>query len=329
MNTEELVAFFEKEASKYNSLPTNDRKFHHAILQSLPIEILTEVETALSEKEGIFGGLLSFIDWAKKEHSKKIEPLNESVTTLLKWYQNKNSKKVSYAYKQLVRRYDAQSFVDQKKILRAFLNGSKTSSEMAATKLKVVWIPELENDIAAAWWCFKGPKMARVIIDNMPESFVLQEQEELVIAAGQVDSASFLPGAYALLCGRLGCTSGFKMDESRLNPLDWFYVVSKLCLTDRIPDMDEKANQFIRNLTLNDYFIHDDSSELSLLNIWGMDRVLRAMKKLHHTDGIIRLYKLEQDAINIVNTSGIIENRSISFLYSLKSLVEDDLPEEQ
>lgn len=61
----------------------------------------------------------------------------------------------------------------------------------------------------------------------MPEEFVMQEQEDLVKAA------SDLSDAYAILCGRLGHTPGFVIDEERLSLLDWFYVVGKLHLVER------------------------------------------------------------------------------------------------
>lgn len=72
---------------------------------------------------------MGFIDWMRKERAKKTEQPNEPITTLLRWYQDKGSKKVRYSFERLVKRFDAQSFADQKKIIGAFLAGGKKSSE--------------------------------------------------------------------------------------------------------------------------------------------------------------------------------------------------------
>lgn len=62
----------------------------------------------------------------------------------------------------------------------------------------------------------------------MPEEFVMKEQNELL------EAASNFPDAYAILCGRLGHNPGFTIDESKLSILDWFYVVGKLGMNEKI-----------------------------------------------------------------------------------------------
>ncbi|MBR4352085.1 MAG: hypothetical protein IKQ01_03350 [Bacteroidales bacterium] len=193
MNANEIVAFFAEEVSPvYESLQDSDKKLYHAILQSLPFNILIEVEAGLSRRKNISWHLMDFIKWLKM-HAKG----NEPIETLLRWYGNKKSKKVSYAFRQLTKRYETQSFNSQKKILRAFLSGGKNASEWTAARLRKRWIPGLDSKIKAAWKAHKGPVMAMTILYMMPEEFVLQEQEELIRASSDHQSA------YAILCGRL------------------------------------------------------------------------------------------------------------------------------
>lgn len=321
MNADEIVAYFVNEVAPiYNSLQDKGKKIYYAILQSLPPDLFEEVASKLSCESRIPWDLMGFIDWMRKERPKKTEQPNEPITTLLRWYQDKGSKKVSYAFKRLAKRFDAQSFTDQKKIIGAFLTGGKKSSEWAATRLRQNWIPGFEDDIEAAWNEYKGPSMALTIMYMMPEEFVMKEQNELVEAA-------CLPDAYAILCGRLGRTPGFTMDESRLSILDWFYVVGKLVLSEKIPEINGKVDQYIRNLNAEDYFGYKNTDGYSLVYILGMSRIIWAMKKLNYTDGLVRIAQMEQSAITHTNDEDKEEGRISSMISYLKALVDDDLPE--
>jgi hypothetical protein len=254
------------------------------------------------------------IKWLKM-HAKG----NEPIETLLRWYGNKKSKKVSYAFRQLTKRYETQSFNSQKKILLAFLSGGKNASEWAAARLRKRWIPGLDSKIKAAWKAHKGPVMAMTILYMMPEEFVLQEQEELIRASSDHQSA------YAILCGRIGNAPGFVIDESRLRIIDWFYVYGKLQRTEKIPEIDGKVDQFIRELDCKDYIPYEDISMNSFLPYLGMGRIIWAMKRLGYTEGLMRLAKLERTALSLVMASGATDFQLARAVYFIKSLVDDDL----
>lgn len=315
MNTNEIVAFFVNEAPRYNTLSNKEKKIYYAVLQSIPSKQLDEVAGRLSKEESIPWDLLNFIDWMKKDHSQKAVIPNEPISTLIEWYRNKSSKMVSYAYKRLVERFDTQDFDIQKEIIGLFLKGGKKASEKAASWLRKCWIPGFEDEIDAAWKTYKGEVMARTIIYEMPEEYVMKEQDELAEAV-----------SYAIVCGRLGRTPGFEIEESKLSILDWFYVVGKLGLTEKILEMDEKANRFILNLDDCDYVGYEGKSGYSLLYELGMSRIIWAMKQLHYTEGIVRLTQLEHDAVRFVDDSGTSEKSITSLIEALKILVKDDLP---
>lgn len=320
MNADEIVAYFINEvAPVYNGLKDKEKKIYYAILQSLSPDLLNEVISKLSKAHDVPWDLMGFIDWLQKDHTKKEELPNEPISTLLRWFLDKKSGKVSYAYARLIKRFEAQSYADQQRILRACLAGGKKPSEWAAGRLRRKWIPSFEDEIDAAWKAHKGSAMARTIIYMMPEEYVMTEQAELLAA---LDT----PDAYSIICGRLGHTPGFEIDEKRLSILDWFYVVGKLGLMEKVPEMDEKANQYILQLNCDDYVGYDRSSGYSLLYDLGMSRIIWSMKQLHHTDGIVRLAKLEQSALCLIDDSGKREKTLASLIDELKTLVNDDLP---
>ena len=279
MNADEIVAFFVDEVAPiYNSFQEKDKKIYYAILQSLPSSLLDEVVSRLSSDDRIPWDLKGFIRWMQKDHQQEVNRPNEPIATLLRWYQDKKSKKVSYAYRNLVKRFEAQSFTDQKRILRAFLAGSLSSSEWAAKWLRRNWIPGFEEDIKAAWKAYRGPLMALTVISVMPVAFVMEEQDALV-------EATYRPDAYALLCGRLGRTPGFTIDFGRLSILDWFYIVGKLRMTEKIPEMEDKVDQYFRNPNAVDNVGDKDS---------GITRIIWAMKRVRYTEGLVRLARIEQ-----------------------------------
>lgn len=318
MNADEIVAYYVEEvAPRYNGLQDQEKKIYYAILQSLPPALFEEVALKLSSEIRIPWDLRGFINWMRKERPKKEERPNEPISTLLRWYRDKGSKKVSYAYARLVKRFDAQSFADQKKIISAFLVGGKKSSEWAATKLRRNWIPGFEEEIEAAWNEYKGPSMALTIMYMMPEEFVTKKQNELV-------EAVCLPDAYAILCGRLGRTPGFTIDESRLSILDWFYVVGKLGLSEKIPEMDEKVDEYIRRLKAEDYVGYKNTDGYSLVYTLGMSRIIWGMKQLNYTNGIFRLAELEQSTVDHLKETGEDKEWVSSAVDYLKCLVNQE-----
>jgi hypothetical protein len=322
MSADEIVAFFVEEvAPRYNSLKNQEKKIYYAILQSLPPALFEDVASQLSCESRIPWDLMRFIDWMRKVRPKKTDQPNEPISTLLRWYQDKSSKKVSYAYERLVKRFDAQSFTDQKKILSAFLAGGKKSSEWAATKLRRNWIPGVEDEIEAAWKTYKGPSMARTIIYMMPEEFVMKEQNELV------EAVSDLPDAYSILCGRLGKTPGFTIDENRLSILGWFYVVGKLKLSEMIPKVDGKVGLYIRNPKAKSFGRYEDTPSNDPSYIRGKSLIIWAMKQLGYTEGLVGLARLDQRAVEYTKDFGASGSRASSTMDNLKSLVNDDLPE--
>ena len=286
MNPKDAINYIVNEmAPQYTCLNNKERTLIHATLQSLPTEVLATVAAILSKEERTSWDMLSFIEWWQKKMG-----ANVPIETLLSWFQNKDSKKVRYAYEFLTRRYDTECYANQKDILRAFLCGGKTSSEWAARRLYKQWFPGLEEEAIAAWEAHKGQAMAKTIIHYLPEEFSLQE------------------------------------DEDRLGVIDWFNLVGRLVLVDRIPAMDEKANQYIRELNWHNYLVgYEENAGRSLYVTIGMNTILWAMKRVGNTSGLIRLARLEQYANSIASSSRDGKYKVAASVFSLKYLVDEDM----
>lgn len=324
MSTDEIVTYIVNViAPKYDNLHGKEKNIYHAIMQSLPTELIIEVKARLLKSGLLSYNLQSFIDWMQKKRNKKPEAPNESIKTLLRWYQDKKSNKVSYAYERLVKRFEAQSFRDKMLILRAFLLGGKKSSEWAATQLRHDWIPGLEVEIVLAWNAYRGSSMAKTIIYKLPEEYVMLKQDELIEAAydPMTEMVSDIPSAYAILCGRLGRTAGFIIDETRLSILDWFYVVGKLCLIEKAHEMNAMADRYISSLNCEDYAGYKNTSGHTLLYCLGMSRIIWAMKCVHYTEGIIRLANLEQKVINAICPTDVNDLQIEIAAQELKKLI--------
>ena len=111
-----------------------------------------------------------------KENS--IKEKNESISTLLNLFVNKNSGRVCEARKKLQSRYESQSYQVQGKILKTFLYSSKTDRKWAYRCLLKQWHKALSNDVLELWEKFHEDDCAIVLIKYGPENYLLKNQDE-------------------------------------------------------------------------------------------------------------------------------------------------------
>lgn len=111
-----------------------------------------------------------------KENS--IKERNESISTLLNLFVNKNSGKVCETRKKLQSRYEFQSYQVQGKILKTFLHSSKTDRKWAYRCLLKQWHKTLSNDVLELWEKFHEDDCAIVLIKYGPENYLLKNQDE-------------------------------------------------------------------------------------------------------------------------------------------------------
>ena len=239
MNTHEITRVLAEYAFPVFAAPDADKGskiVYKEILKSLPMEQLTEVREWLFKEKKAPRSLTEYVDWLLYGEPKAAEAIhyNEPIQTLIRWFADVESGKVSYAFKQLQIRYPQQSFRVQKEILRLFLRRTVSSANWAAQRLDEVWIPSLADDLRACWESRK-PKsqysaLAYAVLYHLPKAYVMTQVAAL---------EEHLP--YKELCLILGNESGFVVDEDRLSIPAWFQVMAAL-------DRDVPASSLAHNL---------------------------------------------------------------------------------
>ena len=255
-------------------------KLYTAILKTIPKDVLAGIARDLTRESGHAASLVNKIEWLSREHPKKAASHNEPIVTLLKLYLDKRSKRVVYARHQLKDRFSKQSYRDQNRILRAFLKGAASDREWACRILRDNWRKELTREIEEAWTESRKPMLAYVILRHLSNAFILREQERLAQAA-----------SYPHVCARVGNEPSFAMDESRLDVLDYLYVMAKLGRSVDSEEAERRLYSFLLDYDgYYDWFLYTPPSFSS---IEGWDRMVWAMGVLGMQDALVRLLDFE------------------------------------
>lgn len=297
-------------------------KLYTAILKTIPKDVLAGIARKLAWEPGSAASLVNKIEWLSREHPKEVASHNEPITTLLKLYLNKRSKRVVHARLQLKDRFSKQSYRDQNRILRAFLKGAASDREWACRILRDNWRKELARDIEAAWTESPNPMLAFVILRHFPNTFILREQERLAQTA-----------SYPHVCARVGNEPSFAMDESRLDVLDYLYVMAKLGRSVDSAEVERRLYSFL--LDYDGYYDGFFYTTPSFSSIEGWDRMVWAMGVLGMQDALVRLLDFENrvketarafDSASASNAGP--ENKWFQFFAAVKETIEPEgLPE--
>lgn len=284
-------------------------KLYTAILKTIPKDKLSEIAKELRYDQDAAVSLVRKIEWMSEDHPRKQKVKNESLTTLLKLYLNKRSKKVRYARQCIKDRFDKQSYRDQNRILRAFLSGPAIDCDWAGRILRDNWRKEMKDYVGDAWVRTRRQILAYVILRYFPNSYILQEQDSLSDVV-----------EYHYVCARIGNEPGFFIDESRLTIPNLFYVMAKLGRTIDSEDMEKKLYDFLLNY---DGYYDQVFLRPSFSCIPGWDRMVWAMGVLGMQDSLIRLLEFE----NKVKASQLDDNCNIEerwpyFVTSIKDRID-------
>lgn len=295
-------------------IPGMTRRLVGSILDSLGEDELEELLDSLRQDQYAPYYLVEEVQWyLTRSPKEKVVQRNEPITRLLAWYTDKKSKKVSTSSAELKRRFSGQSFAVQKTILKTFLQGGRKEKEWAGRYLLGNWIPSFRDLIIDKWKETRTPLFANIILRHFPDKVVFQNREDLAEDAG-----------YAYVCARLGNMDGFTVDESRLSPSEWFYVMARLGRENAITRMDGKLKECILALSPMDLF---PLGEGSLLSAGPLSRVVWALKKLHCTESILRLSAMWDQALAFASREQEDYDKCSAMVFSLKQQVQS-LPED-
>ena len=317
IESHEGVMCFDSRFKLYRKETDKDsRLLYLAVLESLDsatLVYLYVLNRACATESGTLSDLITerLYNFAHPDSStdtpKKEKPRNEPISTLLGWFEDKKSKRVSEARGKIRRRFDGQSFDVQKRILRSFLKGAASDVDWAACRLKERWIPSMEASVCEACLRSGEKKVSKLAVRNCSYDFVKQNIDFLSSHAG-----------YDQVCLRLDAEGeAFRIDESRLSVPDLFYVMAKLGRDVEKSRMEELFFSFFLGIGLK--VIGGASCELALYDK-KVGLILWAAGRLGMTETLMKLHSIEAQARNDAGDKEDPNYRE-KFLYHFRRLI--------
>lgn len=137
---------------------------------------------------------------------------NESISALLKAFTDKQSGLVAETRAELRDRFGKQSFLTQRKILKAMLHASKQDRIWAYNRLNYSWDGFFFEDVQDLWEQYHEKECGTVVIKHFPKEYVYDNL-----------SALDTHGNYTNLCIKLILHPKFQIDKERLKEDFVFY----------------------------------------------------------------------------------------------------------
>jgi hypothetical protein len=281
--------------------PSLDRSEFYAywgILRSLPKEGLSRAKDIIDKEN--YAEILSYVVKRVQEDKVKVYEKNKSVSVLLARYIDRKSKKVVESRKELLSRFEYLSFLDQKKIVIAFLKSAKRSDiDWAAEEAQKRWDRSYVGPIKEAFQNYDSYSLALTIIHHMPLDYLKEMESRLVMHNRSEYCMRFPDNADAL------------MKKYDFNIFEILYVKArigqKLLLSDRQVEM-----RFFR-------FIYT-FAQMSVLEVCRgyqyvteipcLGRTLQALGELGYQDILLKFLSMR-----IYAKDNHIDNQSNSELY--------------
>ena len=221
----------------YEAFSEEDTEIMASILRTLPKEELEQFQKFYATNPEYSQIYWRIIESHCVENKAKKQL---SINTLIKHYKNSVRGKKGTARLELRNRFDYQSFTDQMKIVRLFLKGAKTDREWCYSKLLHWWDESLSADLEQAWLRYKDQKCVRTAALRLTEGFIKEHEE----AMGELD--------YKSVSKRLAHDENYVIDKSRLNPLDYCFVIAHNHRHISDQDADQLLFGQIKQLLLNE-----------------------------------------------------------------------------
>lgn len=168
-------------------------------------------------------------------------PRNRPIATLVEWYTNKKSGKVTDARKEIQKRFDYLDWDVQKSIVLAFLQSGQTDRQWAYGKVYRQWDDDYMETVKSLWERYHESLCAWSVIKHFPIGYVKDNAKILEETNG-----------YYHLCQRLAEDSSFIIDRSKLNDKEYLLVMLN---THREVDDEDARDVFFRSV--HDYCLYE------------------------------------------------------------------------
>lgn len=247
------------------------------------------------------------------EYKEYVMPDNteDDLDTLISWYVNRTKYKVRYAGVQLRKAFTGLPPVEQRKVGRVLLSGSKADVEWVCNRLDnkkyhwdkdwiVSWHPSYSDLLESAWVKYKSKYCGRLLIQFLDKSIVRKYLDDLL-----VDDK-----LYFNLCRRLVNEPWFPFDKERLARLT--SINAYLSIMSRASELltDEEARsllyQWIGTIAVeykekfsraNDkhVFWSDMTEEHRIINAWGFSTALYYLLKMKKQNVIAEILAWDEN----------------------------------
>ena len=245
---------------------------------------------------------LSLYKFVPHVHPEQMVKKNEKIETVLARFIDKKSRRVSESRKELMSRYPYQSFADQKKIVRAFLeSNSVTDIEWAAYEADRRWDKSYEDPLLKAFQRKKSDKLAITVIRKMPLDYV-RSQEKTLVMHSRVE-----------FCIRLAGEAESLMQKYALNIFERLYVYARTGIKSAMSEeqIDRRFFRFLLEFSrmvqsgiYTDYKCLDD--------VPWIRRTLWAMGQLGYSHILIRFFRMLKYVLN--ETAGNADNDHFHYM---------------
>lgn len=281
-----LWEYYEEKEQNYKngSISTSLSAMDHCMYRSF-FNALSEEQREEASRY-IYGGfymsLYRFLPNAAPKYEVK---KNETLETLLARFLDKKSRRVVESRKEIKRRFEYQSYGDQKKIIKAFLSSpNEDDREWAACQADKLWDDSFIEPLRYAFGLRRSSYYVIITaIRHMPIDFVKEIANE-DIYPGQIE-----------LYIRLGNEPDFSIEKYKLNIFDYLYVMARLGreISENEEEIEKSLFLYLYKWLLREMIVTDFLLECKFEDFPNLRRTIWALGQLKMPNLIFKIFECQ------------------------------------
>lgn len=226
---------------------------------------------------------------------------NTPLVTLIKNYTNKESGKVIASRKEIQRRFDYLDWKDQKKIIAAFLDSSKTDRQWAYSKMLYYWDKSFELKVKKLWEQLHEIKCSWVVIRHFPLEYIFQHRDEFT-----EDRDNYF------ICLRQAKNKDFVIDKDKLSFTDYLGVLYHTGRTITDEEAEEVLYKIVHKLCVDDLTMQKELKHntkiykdtiFSPIECHDINLAFYYLIRLNCTDAVCRFEEWNDEVMNDIYNS--------------------------
>ena len=237
---------------------------------------------------------------------------NESISNLLKRFENKKSKRVGESRKEILRRYPYQDYTVQKKIIKTFLSSNSVADrEWAAIEADRRWDKSFVDPIKSAYEKKATEKVAITYIRNLPIEDVKAKEESLVM----LSRTEF--------CIRMKDNADHYIHKYDLSIFEYLYVKARIGKKPDLTDI-QVERRFFRHIYIfaQKALMQVDGDYNSITQIPWLRRTVWALGELGYRDLVMKFLEFNKWVVN----SFVYDSKIALFSYAQRWISDNYFP---